>query len=194
MQLFLELVANYCSGNVKAIDRCRLCRSGRVAMRPVPEQARAGSAIRVTGRNRLVSKGLDCGSGRRRAQGTANPLHAWADWLPIPVRCDTDTSHRHPSGGGASLARRTAVSWRLILDPADSGVRVRCSTSSVSDIRDWYETRCLPILQGPAPCTGPGRSSGGSGRTRLCRAPRPVPSRKPEAPVIPSGPRTSTRW
>ena len=44
---FIDLVANGCSGNVKSVDWHSLCMSGRIAMCPVPEQARAGTAIRV---------------------------------------------------------------------------------------------------------------------------------------------------
>ena len=61
---FIDLVANGCPVNVKSVNWHLLCMSGRVAMCPVPDQARAGSRDPcrggVIGRASLGSQEPDC--------------------------------------------------------------------------------------------------------------------------------------
>ena len=78
-------------------------------------------------------------------QATGTDIAGSRSAVPMPVQGDTDTPHRPLLGGEASVARRTGVSWQPTLDPADSGVMVRCPTNGTPDILDWFQPRPLQV-------------------------------------------------
>lgn len=128
----------------------------------------------------------------------------------MPIRCGTDTSHRHRLKEGLPQPARRPLSWRPLPDPSDSGVIVQCSTNGAPVTLDWYwvpggNGRRSTIVNRPQrPAATPWKNPGtarwewhpgqwarcdprppngfvSSGPDGTGRTPRPVPSRVPHA-------------